>query len=151
MPTYVSKHGDGKAPIASLNDARPGIILLEYVTAANLAAGDIIDFGPLPPGLDLCDVALITDDLDTNGAPTITLSVGLLNAGKTDLNGGTNETFIVASTIGQAGGIARATLPAVYLLGKSAAERRLGVKVVAGAATGTGAGEKIALLLTARG
>lgn len=149
MATFTSKHADGRKPIQSLNDSLPGRILLEYVTTANLAAGDIIDLGPLPAGLSILDTMIITDDLDTNSTPTITLSVGLLNSGKTDLNGGTNETFIAASNVGQTGGIARATTAASYLLGAAATERRLGVKVVAGAATGAGAGKKVAVILTA--
>lgn len=148
MTTFVSKHGDGRAPIASQNAAFPQMCLLEFVTTASLAAGDIIDLGPLPAGVRVVDSAIISEDVDTNGSPTITMSLGLLNAGKTDLNGGTNETWITASTVGQAGGTVRATTNASYLLGASATERRLGLKVVAAAATGTGAGEKIAVLLT---
>lgn len=151
MTTFVSKNAAGQKPIPSLVSSLLGSLLLEYVTTANLAAGDIIDLGPLPAGLTPVDAAIITDDLDSNGAPTITLSLGLLNAAKTDLNGGTNETFITASTVGQTGGIARATTAAVYLLGASNAERRLGLKVVAGAATGVGAGKKIAVKLDLQG
>lgn len=148
MTLFVTKHAAGQKPIPTTTSALPQHILLEYVTTANLAAGDIIDFGPLPAGVAVLDSAIISEDVDTNASPTITMSLGLLNAGKTDLNGGTNETWITASTVGQAGGIARATTNASYLLGSSATERRLGIKVVAAAATGTGAGEKIALLLT---
>jgi hypothetical protein len=151
MTTFTSKCAAGQKPVPSLISGLPGVLLYEFLTTASLAAGDIIDLGPLPANVAPLDVMLVTDDLDTNGTPTITLSVGLLNAGKTDLNGGTNETWITASTVGQAGGIARATTAAVYLLGASTSERRLGIKVVAAAATGTGAGEKIAVLVTAQG
>lgn len=150
MALYISKCAAGQKPVPSLNDSMPRVLPYEFVTTASLSAGDIIDLGPLSPGVAPIDVAIVTDDLDTNGTPTITLSVGLLNAAKTDLSGGANETFITASTVGQAGGIARATTAAAYLLGASTTERRLGIKVVAGAATGTGAGEKIVVLLTAQ-
>jgi hypothetical protein len=149
MTTFTSKHANGKSPIANVLAALPAFLLLEYITEANLATGDIIDLGPLPPGVHVIDSAIISDDLDT-GSATITMSLGLLNAGKTDLNGGTNETWITASTVAQAGGIARASTNASYLLGASASERRIGLKVAAGAATGTGAGEKIAVLLTVK-
>lgn len=151
MTLYVSKTGSGKAPVQTLNDGRPGDLLYEFVTTANLAAGDIIDLGPLAANVAPISCSLVTDDLDSNGSPTITLSVGLLNAGKTDLNGGTNETWIVASTVGQAGGHAPNTLAAPYLLGASTTERRLGIKVVAAAATGVGAGKKMAVVLKASG
>ena len=150
MTLFVSKCAAGQKPVTSLNSGRPGVLMYEYVTTANLAAGDIIDLGPLPAGVAPIDVTLISDDVDS-GSATITMTVGLLNAGKTDLNGGTNENFIVASTVGQTGGVARATTAAAYLLGASTSERRLGIKIVAGAATGTGAGEKIAVLMTAVG
>lgn len=147
MALYLSKHATGKKPVPTPVSGLIAEMLLEYTTEANLAAGDIIDMGPLPPGMNTVDVALASDDLDSNGTPTITLSVGILNAGKTDLNGGTFDTFIAASTVAQNGGVARATTPNCYLCPVSNAERRLGIKVVAGAATGVGAGKKLALKL----
>jgi hypothetical protein len=148
MALYKTKIAEGKECVPSLNDGLAGVIPFEYTTSASLAAGDIIDLGPIEPGVKPLDVMLISDDLDTNGTPTITLSVGILNAAKDDLDG---TAWIVASTVGQAGGVARATTNTCYNAGSSTSERRLGIKVVAGAATGTGAGEKIAVLLTAKG
>jgi hypothetical protein len=52
------------------------------------------------------DFALIVGDLDTGAA--LTQSVGVLNSEETDLVA--NSAMIVASTIGQGGGIARATV-----------------------------------------
>jgi hypothetical protein len=151
MATLISKTAAGLKPVVSLNSAHVVGLLYEYVTTTALAAGDIIDLGPIEAGVTPVDVKLITDDLDTNGTPTITLTVGILNAGKTDLSGGTNENFIVASTAGQAGGVAVATLPAAYLLGASTSARRLGIKVVAGPATAAAVGKKIAVVLSAAG
>lgn len=146
MTTYTSKHASGQVPVAAVTSALPQLIALEYTTEASLAAGDIIDLGDLPAGYTVMDAAIVTDDLDSNGTPTITLSLGALNAGKTDLDG---TAYIAASTVGQAGGVARATAAVAYLAGSSA--RRMGLKVVAGAATGTGSGKKIAVLLTVKG
>lgn len=151
MALFVSKTGSGAVKVPTIMDSMVAPLLYEYVTTANLAAGDIIDLGPLPANIAPVDCTLLTDDLDSSATPTITLSVGLLNAAKTDLSGGANETFITASTAGQTGGVGRATTAAPYLLGASNAERRLGIKVVAGAATGVGAGKKIAVLLDAKG
>jgi hypothetical protein len=148
MTTFTSKTADGKTPIASLNDGQVGIIPYEYTTTANLAQNDIIDLGPIEPGVTPMDVALLCQDIDTNVSPTITLSVGILNAGKTDLDG---TAWIVDSTVGQAGGIARATTTTCFLAGSSTSERRLGIKVTGAVATSSGAGEKITVLLYAKG
>lgn len=149
MALFLSKCAAGQVPVQSLNDGRPGGLLYEFLTTASLAAGDIIDLGPLEAGIKPLNVHLITDDLDSNGTPTITLTVGILNAAKTDIGAGTYDSFIVASTVAQASGIAVATLPNAYLCGASTSTRRLGIKVVAGAASGVGAGKKIAVILTA--
>lgn len=148
MTTYTSKTADGKQPVPTLNDSLAGVIPYEYVTTASLAQNDIIDMGPIEPGVTPLDVALITQDLDVHASPTITLSVGILNAGKTDIDG---TAWIVDSTVGQSGGVARATTSTCYASGSSTSERRLGVKVTGAVATGSGAGEKIAVLLTAKG
>lgn len=151
MAVYKSKAAQGKKPVASLLSALVAGILYEYTTEANLAAGDIINMGPVEADVVPGDCKLITDDLDSNGAPTITLTVGILNAAGTDIDAAATSTWIAASTVGQTGGVARATTANCYLSGPSSATRQLGVKVVAGAATGVGAGKKIAVLLEAGG
>lgn len=150
MTTFTSKTADGKKPVPSIQSALLAGLVYEYVTTAALVAGDIIDLGPIEAGVEPVDVTLIADDLDTSGSPTITLTVGILNAAKTDIGAGTYDTFMAASTAGQAGGIARATTANAYLSGASTTERRLGIKVVAGPATSAGAGKKIAVVLSAK-
>lgn len=149
MALKQSKTALGQNPVPSVWSAVTTGIPFEYVTDATLAAGDIIDLGPIEAGVKPFNVTLLSDDLDTNGTPTITLSVGILNAAKTDLGAGTYDTFIAASTIAQTGGHAAATLANAYLSGVSTTARRLGIKVVAGPATFAGAGKKIAVILTA--
>lgn len=151
MAVYKSKSALGKKPIASLLSALVSGILYEYVTEANLAAGDIIVLGPLEADTVPVDCKIITDDLDANAAPTITLSLGILNAAGTDIDAAATSTWIAASTVGQAGGVARATTANCYLSGPSSAARQLCLKVVAGAATGVGAGKKIAALVECGG
>lgn len=148
MALKQSKTALGQSPVASVLSAVTVGIPFEYVTDATLAAGDIIELGNIEPGVKPFNVTLLCDDLDTNGTPTITLSVGILNPGKTDLIDAAN-TFIAASTIGQTGGHAAATLANAYLAGASTSVRKLGIKVVAGPATFAGAGKKIAVVLTA--
>lgn len=148
MAVYKSKCALGKVPVASLVSSLVSGIIYEYTTEANLAAGDIIVLGPIEANVRQVSCKLITDDLDSNGAPTITMSVGLLNAAGTDLDAGATSTFIAASTVGQAGGQVSSTTANTYLCGVgSTARANLCIKVVAGAATGVGAGKKIAVVL----
>lgn len=149
MPTYKSKTALGLTPVVTLDDADIDGIPYEYVTAGNLAAGDIIVLGPIEADVKPFDCFLISDDLDTNGAPTITLSLGILNAAQTDIDAAATSTWISASNIGQTGGVARATSANCYLSGASSTTRWLGVKVVAGPATSAGAGKAIAAVVKA--
>jgi hypothetical protein len=50
------------------------------ITPAAAGAGDIFSMLVIPEDHILVDVILDSDDLDSNGAPTITLSVGYLLA-----------------------------------------------------------------------
>lgn len=149
MAVFKSKHALGQSPVASLLSGLVSGILYEYTTGPALAAGDIIDMGIIEAGVKPVDVLLLTDDLDTNGTPTITLTVGILNAAGTDIDAAATSTWIAASTAAQTGGTARATSAAPYLAGVSADPRKLGIKVVAGAATYAGAGKKVAIRLSA--
>lgn len=81
--------GDGQAP---------KIMLCTYAVLAALVINDVIQSPPLPKGAVVFDVMIIVSDLDTNGAPAITLDVGY---------GTDPDYFIAASTIGQTGGVAR--------------------------------------------
>lgn len=149
MATYKSKTALGQNPVVSTDDSAACGIPYEYVTTGALAAGDIIVLGPVEAGIKPYDSLLATDDLDTDGAPTITLSLGILNAALTDLDAAATSTWISASTVGQTGGVARCTTANCYLSDKSSTQRMLGVKVVAGPATSAGAGKKIAALVYA--
>jgi hypothetical protein len=144
-----SKTALGQTPVPSVWSAVTCGIPFEYVTDATLAAGDIIELGTIEAGVKPFNVTLLSDDLDTNGTPTITLTVGILNAAKTDIDAAATSTFIAASTVAQTGGHAAATTANAYLSGASNVPRKLGIKVVAGPATFAGAGKKIAVVLTA--
>lgn len=153
MATQKSKMALGQVHVTSLTSALVAGLLYEHTTTGALAANDIIELGPIEGLVKPIDCTLITDDLDTNGAPTITLTVGILNAAKTDIDAGATSAWIVASTAGQSGGVARATTHNCYLSGATAAgtNRTLGIKVVTGPATSAGAGKKIVVLLDAAG
>lgn len=99
----------------------------EYNLTAALALNDVINMVKIPAGATIFDLILVSDDLDTNGAPTITFDVG---------DSAAPSYYILASTIGQTSGIERiAAHPKTYT-----AEDMLSVKVSAGPATGAVAG-----------
>ncbi len=106
------------------------VIAATYSITAALAANDIIQSPVIQAGSVVTDVMVVVSDLDTNGTPTITLDVGY---------GDDPDYFIAASTVGQAGGVARASavtaLPLVL-----AANDTIDVTVKAGPATGATTG-----------
>lgn len=98
-----------------------------------LAANDIVELVPLPPGCVPVDAILDADDLDTGGSPSITLTAAIINSGATDIVANTN--FFTASTVAQAGGVARMDKATGPRIASSSSTRNVGLKVVAAAAT----------------
>lgn len=150
MALIETKTSQGVRPVPTPNDGLTvGIPYpVEFSATQVLAANDIIDLGPFPPDVTPFDVTLISEDLDSNGTPTITLSVGFLNDDKTDLDG---TAMIVASTVAQAGGLVRATTQTAYLTGDEPTYRRLGIKVVAGPATSSALSKKMLVVVGVMG
>lgn len=148
MALFKSDYRNGVRPVPVAQGAELVSVRAEYTTTAS-AAGDIFSMIPIPEDHILVDVILDADDLDSNGAPTITLSVAYLNATEADIDvtanvNGDGAAFIVASTIGQAGGEARVSTKSIRrALQRASGDgangtaklRNLGVKVVAGSAT----------------
>ena len=112
-------------------------IRYEHQLAAAPAAGDILELALIPNGTRVVDVILDSDDLDTNGAPTLTMDVGLMSGDFGEENGARTcgAEFFAASTLGQAGGVARPTLKTAFRTTKSNKDRAIGVKFPAAAAT----------------
>ena len=98
-----------------------------FTLTAALALNDVLQSPVLSQGSTIVDVMLITSDLDTNGTPLITLDVGI---------GGDTARFIAASTVGQAGGVARASAVAAQPLTLTSDDT---VDVLVHAAPATGA------------
>lgn len=98
-----------------------------------LAANDIIKLAKLPAGYLVEDVLLRSTDLDTNSSPAITISVGILNDDGDDLVSGSE--FIVESTAGQAGGLARMDKKSAACDTVYAADKIIAAKVVTAGAT----------------
>ena len=89
---------------AAGKQARAGVglqsVSSKYTMTAALVINDVIKMCKVPAGAVIQDIILSTSDLDTASSPAVTLSVG---------DGSDTDRFLSASTIGQAGGIARLT------------------------------------------
>lgn len=93
--TFIAAKAALDAPVAASRIAgQPVTVYSEYAIAAALVINDRIRMVKVPKGATVIGAMLGADDLDTNGAPTITLDVG---------DDGTSDRFIAASTIGQTG------------------------------------------------
>ena len=97
---------------------------------AQLTAGDIMVGCMLPAYHVPVDCMLLADDIDTGA--NLTLTVAQLKQDFTDIVASTN--FITASTIGQAGGVARANVVDGLKLESATYDRWIGIKVVVGGA-----------------
>lgn len=121
-----------------------------YTLVADVAAGDIIELGYLPADAVPVDLILDTDDLDTGATGTV--SVALLNSGKTDIDttasGGaawlTGQSIQAATAVrADAAGLLAASRCA-----KSGVNRPFGIKIVG--ETAAAAGAKIGVTLIYR-
>jgi dihydroxyacetone kinase len=101
------------------------------LVAADLDANDAGSVTILPAGCELVGITYDSDDLDTNASPTITASVGIMNAADSDL-----ETVLATGiTASRDGTAAYVVTPAIVRLAASTADRRIGVKFTAASAT----------------
>lgn len=139
MANHKSDYAKGMRPMPVANGAEVASIRMVVSLPAGQAVNDIIEFGELPEDHVPVDFVLDAADIDTNVTPTVVLSAGLLNAAKTDISAGADDggaAWLTGSTIGQAGGMARPTVRALWLTNPLAATKRmLGAKITTGAAT----------------
>jgi hypothetical protein len=140
-----------KLPTISADGYEPIAIVGDYVTVAGIIATDVIEFGILPAGYVPMDAILAVEDLDSNGTPTITFDLGLISgtAGLADNSRTCGNEAFAASTVGQAGGVARPTKSAFALTAPTTADRGIGVVVGVAAATAV-IGAKLRLTVLAR-
>lgn len=114
--------------------------------AANqMATNDIIVALPVPANHVPVDCMLLSDDIDSGAS--LTMTVAELNQDFTDIVANTN--LITASTIGQAGGVARASVVDGLRLAPVQRTRWFGVKVAAGVA-GLNANAVLGLVMSYR-
>jgi hypothetical protein len=143
MANTKSAWATGKQPMPSpVGSEVLNVLLSVEVAAGDLGAGDLIIMGELPADCVLVDAVYAFDDLDSGGAPALSLTFGTINTGETDL-----DTTIEASiTEGQAGGAARLTptLAALAVQGGSTGVA-VGYKVATAAATGAAGTAQLSL------
>lgn len=139
MPTYrASKNTASRVPALTPNAS--GDIMAatgEFIVPTGLAITDVIEFGILPGGCLPVDFTLITDDMDSNGMPTVIMNGGLLSGTPGDVNNARTcgADYLSASNVGQAGGLARANVATGFLATPSVSDRGFGVVLTTGAAT----------------
>ena len=103
-----------------------------YEITAALALNDVIQMVHVPDGATVVSTVLGTDDLDTNGSPTIVLDVG---------DDGDTDRFVDGATVGQAGGITDTSDMAMTGFGYTyTADNTIDVLVQAAPATGATSG-----------
>ncbi len=111
-------------------------ISADFTVPAGLALNDIVEMLPLPALCTVVDATLISDNLDSNGTPLISLDVGILSgeAGKNDAARTCGNEFFAADTVGRAGGSSRMSKAAGFRIAKTETERAIGMRVATGAA-----------------
>lgn len=140
-----------KQPVISADGYEPVTLVGDYTVEAGLALNDVVEMVVLPAGYVPVDSIASIEDTDSNGAPTITLDHGILSgaAGLVDNARTCASEAYAASTVAQAGGVARPTKKDFGLIAPTTADRGLGFKVSAAAATLT-VGAKWRLTVIAR-
>lgn len=106
-----------------------------------LAANDVLDIGIIPATAQVVDVVIDSDDLDT-GTAALAFDVGVLTGapGTTSDRTCGNE-FFAASTVAQAGGVARMTKKDGFRVARAASDTSIGVKITAAADVQTTSGK----------
>lgn len=101
------------------------------LVAADLDANDVGSVAILPAGHRVVEVVYDSDDLDTNGTPTIAASIGPINAGETDLS----SVWASGITASQSGTSAQPVLTPAALRYSASTDTKIGIKFTAAAAT----------------
>jgi hypothetical protein len=101
------------------------------LVAADLDANDTGSVVILPAGCVPVGVIYDSDDLDTNASPTITASVGLINAGETDLS----TVWVAGINASRDGTAVHVVSTAMVRAAPAAVDRKVGIRFTAASAT----------------
>jgi hypothetical protein len=123
-------------PVTAVHEAQTVTVrsVLDVSSAATgiaqLSAGDILVGCMLPANHVPVDLMLLADDLDTGA--NLTLTPAVLKQDFTDIVASTS--FLTGSTVGQAGGVARANVVDGLKLKAATYDRWIGIKIAVGGA-----------------
>jgi len=136
--TNSNDYLDGRKPVVFPSGSE--VVAVRFpisLVAADLDVNDIGRVGILPAGCVPVGLLVDSDDLDT-GTPAVVLSVGLLNAGETDLSTADADggaAWGTGLTVAQAGGQVQATSKALSRVTPTQTDRMIGLKVTTAPAT----------------
>ena len=108
------------------------------LTTADLVVNRIGEIGVLPAGCVPVAMIVDSDDLDSNGTPTLAMSIGVLNAAGTALSTTTDDggaVWAASVTTGRASGMDFPTSRALQRVNPTSTDRKIGVTVTTAAAT----------------
>lgn len=100
---YQTDYAKGTKILPAPKGSETVIARIEFVQSVALALNDIVELCQLPEDCVPTDAWMDSDRLDSNGAPTITISLGILNAAKSDIDNAASggAAWILASTFAQ--------------------------------------------------
>jgi hypothetical protein len=144
MAKIQSKYASGKLPMPiPVAQEVLAVHVTLALTAAQVAAGNVLDMLILPADCVPVGYNITSTDLDSNGAPTIALDLGILNdaetAISTDAADGGDE-WLDGSTLAQAGGLAlhtasKSTFDVVKAVQVAEEDRHVAIVIATGPAT----------------
>lgn len=130
--TNSNDYLDGRKPTITCDCSEVAAVRYAIdMVAADLDANDIGAVGILPAGCVPVGLAYDSDDLDANANPTVVASVGVLNAAGTDFD----VTWGTGITTSQGGGQAQVMSKELARTAAATADRKIGIKFTAAAAT----------------
>ena len=148
MPKYQSDVATGKKAVPQPFDASVLTVAVDLtLPSVALAANDLLELLDIPPKVQLVAVDVLAPQLDSNAAPTLAFSLGVINAAGTDL--ATVYDTGLKPGVGAAGSVATANSAALAFANRDSL-RKLGLKVTAAAATSATAGKQVLALVRMR-
>ena len=146
MPNYYqAKNVAARRPLnESERSGAPMVNVSEYlVQSAAFGVGDIIEFAGVPAYHVLDTITVLSDQVDSNGTPTITYDLDFLTGAPSDLAGLVAGTRTMSTTLNpgaagvplRAGGQLASTVVAMGRQVASTSDRNIGMKITAVAAT----------------
>lgn len=136
--TNSNDYLDGRKPVVFPSGSE--VVAVRFpisLVAADLDVNDIGRVGILPAGCVPVGLLIDSDDLDT-GAAAVAMSVGVLNAGETDLSTAEADggaAWGTGLTVAQAGGQVQVTSKALSRVTPTQTDRMIGLKVTTAPAT----------------